>query len=161
MSIKIFGLGIKTYAMDSFNQFDATVVIVSVVEFVLQKDKIDEVQDSEENYITIFRGFRLLRVFRLARNWKSFHIMMVKIVQTINDIFTFFVLLIIVVFVFALLGNEIFNNDLRIDEYDQVCEPDNMDPTCVAPRLNFDSFMNGFVTVFVCLIGEDWQLIMH
>ena len=60
----------------------------------------------------------------MARNWKSFHIMMVKImkikiVQTINDIFTFFVpvlmpvLLLIVVFVFALLGTEIFYNDLR------------------------------------------------
>ena len=44
--------------------------------------------------------------------------MMVKIVQTINDIFTFFVLLLIVVFVFALLGTEIFYNDLRINEYD-------------------------------------------
>ena len=43
LGIKVLGLGIKTYAMDSFNQFDATVVIVSVVEFVLQKDKIDEV----------------------------------------------------------------------------------------------------------------------
>ena len=43
MVIKIFGLGIKTYAGDSFNQFDATVVIVSVVEFVMKEDKIDEV----------------------------------------------------------------------------------------------------------------------
>ena len=97
-----------------------------------------------------------MRVFRLARKWKTFHKMMVKIVQTINDIFTFFVLLLIIVFVFTLLGLEIFNHDLRINEYDQVCQPDDKDPTCISPRLNFDNFMNGFVTVFVCLIGEDW-----
>ena len=70
-------------------------------------------------------------------------------------------LLLIIVFVFTLLGIEIFNHDLRINDYDEVCELDDKDPTCQSPRLNFDNFKNGFVTVFVCLIGEDWQLIMH
>lgn len=36
-----------------------------------------------------------------------------------------------------------------------------MDKSCLSPRLNFDNFQNGFVTVFVCLIGEDWQHVMH
>jgi hypothetical protein len=33
--IKVLGLGIKTYASDSMNQFDAIVVIISLVEFIL------------------------------------------------------------------------------------------------------------------------------
>ena len=34
-------------------------------------------------------------------------------------------------------------------------------PNARSPRQNFDSFMEGFVTVFIVLIGEDWQIIMH
>ena len=35
------------------------------------------------------------------------------------------------------------------------------DPEGFSPRQNFDSFPEGFVSVFVCLIGEDWQIVMH
>ena len=33
--IKVIGLGIKTYVSDSLNQFDAIVVIFSIVEIIL------------------------------------------------------------------------------------------------------------------------------
>ena len=84
------------------------------------------------------------------------------------DIFTFFVLLLIIVFVYSLLGVELFSHDLKIDSEDRICEPSTdkpllIDPylSCESPRLNFDNFLNAVVCVFVCLIGEDWQLIMH
>lgn len=109
--------------------------------------------------LTIFRGFRLLRVFRLARNWDSFHKMMVNIGQTLKDIVNFFILLLIVVFVFSLLGVELFNNYVHFDQNDMVVSKD--DPNGRPPTQNFDSFENSFVSVFVCLIGEDWQQIMH
>ena len=35
MVVKVLGMGLKTYAMDSMNQFDAIVVIISIVEFIL------------------------------------------------------------------------------------------------------------------------------
>jgi hypothetical protein len=35
------------------------------------------------------------------------------------------------------------------------------DPKGKSPLQNFDNIMEAFVTVFVCLIGEDWQFIMH
>ena len=104
--------------------------------------------------LTIFRGFRLLRVFRLFRKWKTFHKMMVKIGQTLKDIITFFVLLLIIVFVFSLLGVELFGNSIKINLENEIVELD--DPEGFSPRQNFDSFPEGFVSVFVCLIGEDW-----
>ena len=107
MVVKVLGMGLKSYAMDSMNQFDAIVVIISIVEFILMigadpdlvVDAAEEEQKSENMSLTIFRGFRLLRVFRLFRKWKTFHKMMVKIGQTLKDIITFFVLLLIIVFV--------------------------------------------------------------
>lgn len=68
-------------------------------------------------------------------------------------------LLIIVVFVFSLLGIELFNNYARFDRYDNVVALD--DPNGEPPMQNFDSFEDSFVSIFVCLIGEDWQAIMH
>jgi voltage-dependent calcium channel L type alpha-1D len=66
--------------------------------------------------LTIFRAFRLLRGLRLFRKWKTFHKMMIKIAQTLKDILTFFVLLLIIVFVFALLGVELFAGKVRVDK---------------------------------------------
>lgn len=37
--IKVLGLGIKAYAQDSLNQFDAIVVIISIVEFILMNSQ--------------------------------------------------------------------------------------------------------------------------
>ena len=37
MVIKLLGLGFKEYAKDSFNIFDATIVIVSILDIILDK----------------------------------------------------------------------------------------------------------------------------
>lgn len=38
MIIKLLGLGVKDYARDGFNRFDAAIVILSMVEIALQGD---------------------------------------------------------------------------------------------------------------------------
>ena len=65
----------------------------------------------------------------------------------------------IVVFVFSLLGVELFNNYVHFDKNNMIVKKD--DPNGRPPTQNFESFENSFVSVFVCLIGEDWQTIMH
>ena len=40
--IKVLGLGVKAYVSDSMNQFDAIVVIISIVEIVLQNSQNNE-----------------------------------------------------------------------------------------------------------------------
>jgi hypothetical protein len=85
--------------------------------------------------------------------------MMVKIGQTLKDIFTFFVLLLIIVFVYSLLGVELFQNTVKFDDYGFVVPPGT--PGSKSPNLNFDTFLDGVVCVFVCLLGDDWIYIMH
>ena len=36
--IKVLGLGVRTYAMDGMNRFDAIVVTISIVEYVLSQE---------------------------------------------------------------------------------------------------------------------------
>ena len=60
---------------------------------------------------------------------------------------------------FSLLGVELFNNYVRFDEDNNIVSLD--DPNGQPPQQNFDTFEDSFVSIFVCLIGEDWQQIMH
>ena len=161
MVIKLIGLGVATYISAGMNQFDAFVVIVSMVEVVLTSSSTDDGNSNEgaATALTLFRGFRLLRVFRLARRWHSFHRMMVKIAQTVIDILSFFVLVLVIVLVFSLLGVELFSNYVKIDKDNNIVEAGTAGAR--SPRLNFDNPLNGIVAVFTCLIGDDWQFIMH
>lgn len=43
MAIKILGLGMKTYVTDAMNQFDAIVVIISIVETLLTLQAVPSV----------------------------------------------------------------------------------------------------------------------
>ena len=61
MVLKVFGLGVKGYVIDGFNDFDAIVVIIGLLEFANVGSKA----------ITVLRAFRLLRIFKIVRSWSG------------------------------------------------------------------------------------------
>jgi hypothetical protein len=61
MILKLFGLGFKEYVKDAFNDFDAIVVLVGLLDFAKFGSKA----------ITVMRAFRLIRIFKIVRSWKS------------------------------------------------------------------------------------------
>lgn len=69
MIIKLIGLGFREYANDSFNLFDCSVVMISLVENII--DWIG-IEFGGGGAISALRAIRLLRVFKLARSWTSF-----------------------------------------------------------------------------------------
>lgn len=150
MAIKIIGLGIATYCSRVENLFDAFIVIMSVVELAISTE------GGSGTFLSIFRGTRLFRVFRLFSQWESFHKMMVKIAISLKDLLSFFVLLLLIVLVFSLLGVEFFAQYIKIDDEGNIVQKGGK-----SPRLNFDTPAEAFVTVFTCMIGDDWNFIMH
>jgi hypothetical protein len=68
MLIMIAGLGPNEYARDSFNLFDATVVVLSIVEIIIKMAGVGFTNGA----FSALRAVRLLRVFKLARSWTSF-----------------------------------------------------------------------------------------
>jgi len=70
MVAKLTGLGFKAYASDSFNLFDCSVVMISIVELVLEFAEVSF--GNATGAISALRAVRLLRVFKLARSWTSF-----------------------------------------------------------------------------------------
>lgn len=153
MVIKMIGLGLKGYSRDRFNLFDCLIVIISTVEIFIEVATPNS--ESAGGAISAFRGVRLLRVFKLARSWKSFQEILVKIGNSLKDISNFSVLLFLFIFIYSLLGMELFAYRIKFNEEDIA------DPNGESTRTNFDEFVNSITTIFIVLIGEDWNNIMY
>ena len=73
MTIKLAGLGIKEYARDKFNLFDAFVVVLNVADSLLLYTVGNDIGFGG---IIVLRSIRLLRIGKLVRSWTSFRILL-------------------------------------------------------------------------------------
>ena len=105
MVSKLIGLGAKNYAQDRFNIFDAIIVIISLIDFSLMMSLDDEI---DNGIASSLRSLRLLRVVKLARRWKAFQEILITMMKSLADISSFTVLMFLLIFIFALLGMELF-----------------------------------------------------
>ena len=142
MLCKIFGRGMKGYTSDSMNIFDCIIVLISLLELTLMNG-------SPQTGLSALRAFRLLRIFRLVRSWKSLH----KLLRIAGNVFmsqalSFMVLLFVFMYIFALVGMQIFGGKLVDDEG-------------ISVRHNFDSISWAMMTVFQVLTGENWNSVMY
>ena len=108
MIIKLIGLGFRQYARDSFNLFDAFIVAISLADLIITVSISNDSSETPTGALSAFRGLRLLRIFKLARSWTSFREILAKILKTLKHVSTFVVLLLIFMFIFSLLGMELF-----------------------------------------------------
>ena len=153
MVIKLLGLGFREYRRDYFNIFDAVVVVLSLVDMIVTS--LTDEYDTPE--LSAFRGVRLLRVFKLARSWSSFRAILVQISVTLKAISTFSVLLLMFMFIFTLLGMELFGNKIRFLD-DNPVDPESDEGLPLRP--NFDNLGMGFTSIFAVAIGDDWNYYM-
>lgn len=105
MLLKLLGLGVKQYVRDKFNLFDGFIVIISLVEWTLLQSFSS---DTIGPLFRILRALRLLRVIKLARSWTTLQDIISKMFASLKDISSFTFLLVLFMFIFALLGMEMF-----------------------------------------------------
>ena len=156
MIIKNFGMGPRLYIRDTFNIFDAIIVLLSIVDVIFTYALQGGADNTSKGPITAFRAFRLLRVFKLSKSWKKLHYLLSTIGRALREISSFSVLLFLLVFIYVLLGMELFakrNNDTKSNSL-------SIEDYVAEPRLNFDNFFNGFILIFTLLTGESWDLTM-
>ena len=116
MILKLIGLGWQNYKSDSYNLFDATIVIISLIDFSLSK--IPNLDTGSA--LNAFRALRLLRMLKLAKAWKALGDILQKTAASLKDISNFSLLLVLFMYIFALLGMELFANIALIDEDDNL-----------------------------------------
>jgi hypothetical protein len=112
MVLKLAGLGFRGYCSDRFNVFDGVIVILSTIEVILF---YSGVSGSGGSAISAFRAFRLLRVLKLAKSWTSIRNLMNTAANCFRDVSYFSILLLICMFIYTLIGMELFAYRLQFD----------------------------------------------
>lgn len=134
MSFKLLAIGGKKYVQDKMNWLDGTVVMISVFEMVLTAIVGSGGNLKAFQTVRVFRTFRVLRVARLLRAMKSMQVIIGVVATSAESFLYITVLLFVFVFIFTLLGMQIFGGEFNFADG--------------VPRGNFDSFPIGFLTVF-------------
>merc|ERR1719481_1664565 len=140
MLLKMYALGLSGYMVSLFNRFDFIVVISSIMEFILVNQEI-----MPPVGLSVLRCIRLLRAFKVTRYWASMGNLVKSLVNSIASINALLVLLILFIFIFALLGMQIFGGRFQNEE----------------SRSTFNSFGQSCLSVFQILTGEDWNVVMY
>ena len=116
MILKLVGLGFKNYIRDSYNLFDAVIVIISLVDWAISRsDSIDA-----GSTLKAFKAFRLLRMMKLSKSWKALQDILSQTVASLRDLSSFSLLLGLFMFIFALLGMETFANIAILNEEEEL-----------------------------------------
>ncbi|CAJ0954197.1 unnamed protein product, partial [Mesorhabditis belari] len=172
MLLKIIADGLFKYLSDGFNLFDGGIVALSVVE-LFQEGK---------GGLSVLRTFRLLRILKLVRFMPALRYQLMVMLKTMDNVTVFFGLLILFIFIFSILGMNLFGCkfckiETRKDRPMpwKKCERKNFDSLlwalitvfqqiaagdCDCDRMNFDTFLWAVVTVFQILTQEDWNMVL-
>jgi len=140
--VKIGGLG-KRYFDDAWNNFDLFIVIASNLGILVEKFTSLEVT----NLIVVVRALRISRVFRLIRGQQAMRVLLSSLTILSSQILYFTTLFGLVLFIFAVLGMNLFHGVILQEHYNEYC--------------NFRDIGRSFLLLLRCVTGEQWNLIMH
>jgi hypothetical protein len=120
------------------------VVLISIVDLILNYSV--DTSAGGASAISALRAFRLVRIFKLAKSWTQLQHLLRTIAQSLKDISSFSVLILLLIFIYTLIGLELFGHQVKFsyDESQVVTEAGKG----FSPRNNFDDFYHAFLVVF-------------
>ncbi|XP_025994823.1 sodium channel protein 60E isoform X2 [Solenopsis invicta] len=131
--LKLLALS-KDFFNNGWNNFDLIIVSASLIDLTF------ELVDG----LSVIRSLRLLRVLKLAQSWTTMKVLLSIIISTIGALGNLTFVLVIVIYIFAVIGMQLFSKDYT---------PDKFSPDPV-PRWNFNDFFHSFMMIFRILCGE-------
>eukprot|EP00755_Sulcionema_specki_P016210 Sspe_Gene.61433::Locus_34101_Transcript_1_1_Confidence_1.000_Length_3331::g.61433::m.61433/K04851/CACNA1D; voltage-dependent calcium channel L type alpha-1D len=149
--LRITALEWADFVADRFNLFDLVIVIASLVDIIFLRD--------QTTGVSVLRAFRLMRIFKLAKQFPELWLFLQAIAKSIRGVAVLTVLLGLVMFIYALLGMQLFGgNHCRLEPPLPLEEGS----SCPGkPRMNFDHLGWALLAVFQVITGEDWQVLMY
>nr|XP_032292108.1 sodium channel protein 60E isoform X3 [Drosophila virilis] len=131
--VKLMALS-KEFFLCGWNIFDLIIVTASLLDIIF------ELVDG----LSVLRGLRLLRVLKLAQSWTTMKVLLSIIISTIGALGNLTLILVIVIYIFAVIGMQLFSKDYTAEKF----APDPV------PRWNFNDFFHSFMMIFRILCGE-------
>ena len=159
MVMHYIAFGLKKYWSNASTCFDGIIAIISLAELVAVR--VDPSGTSKSS-ISVLRSLRLLRLFKMIKQWSSIHHLLSTIARAASEIRSFGILLVLFIFIYALIGMQLFANRMHFDESgSHISITDPKYETSEVPRSNFDDFFSASLTVFQVLTGENWNEVMY
>ncbi|CAG9334511.1 unnamed protein product [Blepharisma stoltei] len=143
MVLKLIALGIKGYAADNFNIFEAFLVVFGLSEIIVMN--LSYGFDSIE--LRFLRTARIFRFFKLARRWKGLKYLIEKAWKSAELVIYLGILCFIVLFVYAIIGVQLFKDKLYEDGE--------------VSRTNFNNLFWAIVTTFQLFTDENWNSVWY
>ncbi|XP_047138400.2 probable voltage-dependent N-type calcium channel subunit alpha-1B isoform X2 [Hydra vulgaris] len=137
-SLKLYALGPSLYFQSKFNIFDFVVVLVSIINWFLNKFMNINLA------VSVLRQLRLMRLIKFTKLWSSLKNLINSILNSMVSIISLVVLLLLFVMIFGLLGIQLFSGLYKTNL-----------------RSNFDDFFNAMLSVFQIVTGADWYMLLH
>lgn len=140
MVIKQIGHGLGSYFADKFNCFDCFIVVTSLLE---------KMMDGGGSF-SVLRTLRLLRILRSLKMMSGLDTLKKMIATTagsMSAIANFAVLLLLLLYIFALVGMQMFGGKLEIEGE--------------TARPHFDNLIWSFTSVFLVMTRENWQALLY
>lgn len=165
--LKVAGLGFRQYVKDLFNDFDAFIVIASLIEMVLAPPSFFNLASNGQALggLGALRTFRVFRLLKLARSWQALQDLLVAIVRSMVSGVYFIILIGLFMLIFTLVGQQFFANRFYFNavthysvSFDDVAKGT---VEVYRPRSNFDSGFRSAASVFQVMSGENWNTIMY
>jgi Ca2+-binding EF-hand superfamily protein len=181
MCCKMMGMTAKEYWSDYFNIFDTFVVVSGLLEILaLVGDEFNAFR-----VFRVFRLFRVLRVLRIISFLNPLRVVFDVLLATLSDLFYILLLTFMFVFIFSILGMQMFGNSMGgesciptsaahdvdcssgfLQGDENSCErPGGVQRDCeyenYLPRWHFNSFSMALFTTFQVMTYDSWNAVMY
>lgn len=149
--IKMWAGSFPHYFASKWNVFDLLVLTSAAIWEIT----VSQLKKRFSNWLFIIRTLRLLK---LVTTFEYFKAIVTTIIQLIPFQIDFYVLIVATTYLFALLGMQLFGG--KIPQRPEVASAAfRTSPYAESDLygLNFDNFIDAMTTMFVVLVGNDWD----
>ena len=141
--LKLIGFG-KRYFYEAWNWFDFSIVVISLTDVMF--DILNSNFPFAPGAIRALRIFRIVRILRLIRQFDGIRKLFVTLLFALPSLFNIAAVLFLFVFVFAIIGAQLFGN-VRINGQ-------------MTQDVNFQTFSKSFLLMFRLATGSGWDQIL-
>ena len=153
--LHIIGLGPIYYFTHGWHLFDFSILFSSSIVAIF---------DVNLTFITVLRTFRLLRVLKAK---ESFRRIFAIVTLSIPKLMRFVISLGLAFYVYAIIGMCFFADRLKacsfnsvgLPQFNPACGVEYDYPTGLYYLVNFDDIVHSFITLFVLMIVNNWQVV--
>ncbi|CAK4082357.1 unnamed protein product [Aphanomyces euteiches] len=158
MLANMWAQGILQYCKSGFNLFDSISIIIGVADVIHDPPGFIDGSVSKSNP---FIALRALRAVKLAQTYRPLKRLMLAIARTMSEFLNFIFFLVVFVYVFALMGMELFANKFYFDSANRPIQNNGSLPLLWRHRSHFDTIDAALFTVFQIITYDNWPSIMY